>query len=157
MKFFSIYNCDRSGLGKLMSAGDFHFLIVQKGDMMEGHVLQIKIAHFPFHTVWPAQTGFLREDGWLICFKRDRGGKISCYLVTERALVVDKERHPFNLISFYFTFVLEMHRDDWEVNSSPFIFNFLLWKYICPIFLPIYPVAITLQNAPSLFQNLKRF
>ena len=26
------YNCDRSGLGKLMSAGDFHFLIVQKGD-----------------------------------------------------------------------------------------------------------------------------
>ena len=32
MKFFSIYNCDRSGLGKLMSAGDFHFLIVQKGD-----------------------------------------------------------------------------------------------------------------------------
>ena len=48
MKKIAIYNCDRLGLGKLMSAGDFHFLIVQKGDMMEGHVLQIKIAHFPF-------------------------------------------------------------------------------------------------------------
>ena len=70
-------------------------------------MLQIKIAHFPFSH---GLTGTNRcpEGRWLAnMFQKRSREKRSRSLITERALVVAKERHPFNLVSFYFTFVLE--------------------------------------------------